>query len=728
VSFARLHKLVTYALAALGLASLGLGGELSPAVLALVFVAALGSWLVEGPRIFEPSWQRTWNIVLLTFGAVQILRGVLGEGPLALALEFTAALQVSRLYNRRRAPEHQQIAILAFLHLCAATVLSSEITYGVLFMGFVVLIPWMLALTHLRAEIEGHFAPRAAAPEEREATLGRVLASRRLVGASFLAGTAALTVPLFLSTALIFLAFPRVGLGFLAVGEGDTTHVAGFGDEVTLGDIGVIRDDPTIVMHVTPPPSVRARTPAYVAVLLRGTSFDTYDGRRWSRTPSGATPMRRVEDYFPITRFQSPERDIPWDITLTLLDQEVVFLPEHTVAVEVPSRYASGLSVARELVLSSGEDIRYEDPDALGLTYRAWTAGGQRPEPLETISESDRARYLAVPAGHEPLAAIARRWTEGATTDRERAEQILAHLAGPEFSYSLEMLDPGELPPLVAFLEVTRRGHCEYFASAMAILLREAAVPSRNVTGFSGAHHNPYGGYWVVQSGDAHAWVEAYLEGEGWVTFDPTPPSTIAPRDDLARELSAILDALRTRWDTWIVGYDLRSQGELLSGLGELLGGGSRRGQRRFQGDQPASASRSPWRSIAIVLGLVALVVLADRAYRAFLARRTPRAQIPEAAREIVQLYRELEKELVRLGAPRAESVTPMEHARALVRRDAPGADVALLVTERYVDVRFGGAAALPSEVADLRKKVRSLRAIAAGAPAARPISGARSA
>ena len=87
--------------------------------LAVLLVVSYGS-----NRIFAASWQRTWNILLLALSAIQILRGLSGDGPLALALEFTAALQVSRLYNRRRAPEHQQIAILAFLHLCAATVLS----------------------------------------------------------------------------------------------------------------------------------------------------------------------------------------------------------------------------------------------------------------------------------------------------------------------------------------------------------------------------------------------------------------------------------------------------------------------------------------------------------------------------------------------------------------------------------------------------------------------------
>ncbi len=721
MSFARLHKLVTYALAGLGLGALGLGGELSPISLGLVFVLAFVSWFIEGPRIFAPGWQRTWNVVLLVLAAVLILRGALGESPLALALEFTAALQVSRLFNRRRAPEHQQIAILAFLHLCAATVLTSEITYGALFLGFVVLVPWMLALTHLRAEIEAHFASPTGAAEEREATLGRVLASRRLVGASFLAGTAALSLPLFLSTACLFLLFPRVGFGFLAFGEGSSTHIAGFGDDVTLGEVGVLRDDPTIVMHLSPPAALRVPTDERLAVLLHGTSFDTYDGRRWSRARGGGTSIRRVEDDFPITRFQDPDHDLAWDIVLTLLDQEVVFLPEHTVAVEVPPRFSAGIDVGRDLTLYPGRELRYEDPDALGLRYRAWTATGTRSEPHEAVAGDDLARYLAVPEGHEALAAIAARWTDGATSDRERAERILSHLTGPEFTYSLEMQDPGDRPPLVAFLEVTRRGHCEYFASAMAILLREVGVPSRNVTGFSGATYNSYGGYWVVRSGDAHAWIEAYLDGEGWVTFDPTPASDVAFEDGIGRELSAIMDALRTRWETWIVGYDLRSQRTLARSLADLFGGGERNRERRLLADDTHAGSGSPWRGIATVLGLIVLVIAVDRAYRAFRTRRSAVARVPESAREIVKIYRELERELVRMGVPRAASVTPVEHARALMNRSFPGAGIVDEVTRRYIEVRFGGRPAIATELAELRDKVRSLRKVSAVVPSDAP-------
>lgn len=711
MSFARLHKIVTYALAALGLGALSLGGELTAPALVLIALGLVASWWLEGARIEDPHWQRGWNVVLVAFFAVEVLRGLLGEPLLPLALEITAALQISRLANRRRAAEHQQIAILAFLHLCAATVLSTEITYGVLFFGFVVLIPWMLALTHLRAEIEGHFAPPGRSDPERESVLLRVLASRRLVGTSFLAGTAALAIPLFLTTALLFAAFPRVGLGFLAFGDSAGTHVAGFGSDVTLDDVGVLRDDPTVVMRITPPPEIAEARPEHLAVLLRGTSFDAYDGRRWSRTHTGGERLRRWGDEFVLTRVGGQGRDRTWTIALEHIDQPVVFLPPRAVAVDVPPRYASGVDVGRALTLYPGLDLRYEDPDALGLHYTVWTAPG-REEAADRLGEDDLRRYLQLPPGHASLARLARTWTAGARTDRERAEAIARHLGEPPFVYSLEMPDPGEAAPLEHFLGVSHSGHCEYYASAMAILLREVGVPTRNVTGFSGAHYNAYGRYWAVRSGDAHAWVEVFLPGEGWVTFDPTPPSDgeLGAGDALVAELRAIADAMRARWQEWIVGYDLRAQRDLARSIGSWLGGGETATTTTH--DTTSSSERpSPWRTLAIVVGLVLLAAGLDRGYRWLLRGRSQAARpVDEHAKEIVALYRDLEREMTRLGTPRAPSTTPLEHARMLEAGRARHADAVMRVTRRYVEARFGELRVDAAELAALRSEVAALR------------------
>ena len=93
------------------------------------------------------------------------------------------------------------------------------------------------------------------------------------------------------------------------------------------------------------------------------------------------------------------------------------------------------------------------------------------------------------------------------------------------FRYTLKLTGTPGRDPLAHFLFETRAGHCEYFASAMAVMLRAIGIPSREVNGFLPGEYNDLGGDYIVRASDAHSWVEAYFPGSGWITFDPTPPA-----------------------------------------------------------------------------------------------------------------------------------------------------------------------------------------------------------
>lgn len=711
MSFARLHKGVTYMMAGLGLAALFLGGELSvPSKIA--FVAAFAaSFFAEGRWLHSPAWQHGWTIALLVLSFVQVVRGVLGESPLALGLEFTAALQISRLCNRRTAVEHQQIAIVAFLHLCAATVLSTDLAYGVAFLGFVVVAPWMLALTHLRREIEAHY--QGDADPARAGDVQRVLASRRIVGGAFLAATAALSLPLFAMTAAVFVAFPRVGLGLLAFGRGSPTHVAGFGGDVELGQVGLIRTDSTVLVRVTPP-GLPPRPPLRAAIRLRGTSFDRYDGRRWTRTMAVPALVGRYENVYPVRRLPDA-RDRAWTIVLDHLDDTVVFLPEGAVAVEIPPRLHSGIEVGRRILLAPGMDLRYEDDDALGLRYRAWVSSDPRDRMRPRITPEERAAYLQFPEGHERVAALARAWTEGASSDHDRARRIVARLHA--FEYSLEMRDPGARAPLEAFLFEWRAGHCEYFSTAMVVMLRALGIPARNVTGFLGGRWNAYGGYYAITSAEAHSWVEAWIDGQGWVSFEPTPAGRAeeALGAGLLDALAEMIDALRTRWEDDVVSFDLRAQRGLALRLARLLRSLASPGDRSTESSEIArdrSVSRSSWSPAAWLLAPgVALAIAVGLALRARRGRGpgSPHRSLADGAREAVRLYRALERALEARGRPRPPSRTPREHAEALAREGFAGSEAVAAITERYLEARFGGREIDAAELARLRGLLRTL-------------------
>ncbi|MGE0785056.1 MAG: DUF3488 and DUF4129 domain-containing transglutaminase family protein [Sandaracinaceae bacterium] len=710
MSFARLHKVVSYLFAALGLFAIGAGGYLPIASQVVIALAAAGSWFVEGPRLRDPRWTRGWTVALFLLIAIQVARGFLTDAEiLPLALEFTGALQVSRLYNRRTAREYQQIGAIALLQLVAATVLSTDLDYAVAFLGFLVVTPWMLSLSHLRDELEAH---SPAEGEERERTIARALESKDLVGAGYLATSAGLVVPLFLLTGFLFVVFPRVGLGFLSFGRNNAQTVSGFGSGVELGNFGVIRTDATVILRVTPP-GLPSPPPPTASLRMRGTSFDHYDGWRWTRTNDlEAEGIGRVGTHYPVpVRMPRPLTDAAWQIMLEPLEELVVFLPPDAVGIRLPPRITGGVEVGRELTAGPGVDLRYGDADGLGLRYTAYTSPDAHEH--DQLYDGEDQLYLQLPEDHEHVIALAEEWTADATTDQERVAALLSHLRDSgEFTYSLEMprVADDEVP-LDVFLFRARRAHCEYYSTAMAVMLRAVGIPSRNVTGFLGGRYNEYGSYYALSQGDAHSWVEAFYDGR-WRTLDPTPADrdAIGPDSGWFGALAQILDAVRERWADDIVAYDLRSQVELFRTLRHWFGREADDGvDERSPTVGAESGERAPTRwgtpvaFVLLVLTAIALVVWRLR-------RRRGQARGTLTEREATRLYRRLDRALSKAGHPRRPDESPEERVAQLERIGFPQLDVVRRITERYLRARFGGLPIPKDELSRLQRELGALR------------------
>jgi transglutaminase-like putative cysteine protease len=647
---------------------------------------------------------------------LQIARALVAGPSLTLALEFAAFLQISRLFNRRSAAEYQQIAVLSFLHLIAATILTTSLIYAAVFLGFVISTPWMLALTNLRHQVESNYSGSQGPNDIAVAGIRRVLASKRVVGPSFLWGTAAIAVPLFLITLAIFVAVPRVGKGFFPFQRAKGQRVTGFGSFVELGGFGVIRDDPTVVLRIKEVPENQSRAASQL-FRMRGTSFDHYDGKRWTRSPSQRIPFSRTRGYYPVKRWPEPSRDRRLQIFLDHLDQRVVFLPDDTVALEFSLGMLKGLSKAPKLFLSEGLDIRYIDEGELGLIYNTYTNKDAWRYDSKSLDARQTKRYLQIPQNHDSVVLLAQRIAQPAKNTAAKIMRIQAYLRDSGgFRYSLEQPDVGDKPPLVAFLFRAKQGHCEYFSTAMAIMLRGIGVPSRNVTGFVGGRYNPFGGYWALRQGDAHSWVEAFVQGTGWITLDPTPPAmtAVGPTDGLWADIYALFDAIRTRWETSIIAYDLQTQVVMLQGVIKWMA--------RFRSDAADTAARSndavessartaTYFTLAILSILVLSVLVWAIVRQRRVAHRARTTLVSKDASDAVALYRDLEQVLTRMGHARPPSTTPLEHSRRLYQKGFPKADAVETITQRYMEVRFGNQPLTPSEVKSLRAIVSEIRA-----------------
>jgi transglutaminase-like putative cysteine protease len=216
-----------------------------------------------------------------------------------------------------------------------------------------------------------------------------------------------------------------------------------------------------------------------------------------------------------------------------------------------------------------------DTPQAIGV-YSA-DADTRDPEPFVRDSKSrnypERVSllYLQLPRLDSRIPVLAQRITAASNSNYARAKAIEQYLQ-TNFSYTLQLPGVREPDPLAYFLFERKKGHCEYFASSMAIMLRTQGIPARVVNGFRGGEYNDLTGSYIVREKDAHSWVEAYFPEYGWVTFDPTPSGPAAGDGGSLSRMALYLDAMREIWREWVINYDLSHQMRLSAELSTRTG------------------------------------------------------------------------------------------------------------------------------------------------------------
>lgn len=700
--FGLIHRLLTDALATLGLLSLVTSGELDTWISVAILSALLLAVLIPETAQDTPSLRTFGVISSLSLLALQTTRVFLGHDVLTIAVEFAAGLQLIRLATRRGAAHDQQIILLALLHLVAGTVLGGGLAYGLCFLGFLVIAPGALVLSHLRREVEGNYRQGARDRTGLPVDVPRILRSRRVISGRFLAATCSLSVPIFVFTALLFVLFPRVGLSLLLVNHSRSERMIGFSDHVDLGKVGRLRSDPTIALRVHFP-ALPEPAPTRIPLYLRGTAFDFYDGKSWSRDKTQGPAEHTGNRVWlgPVGANLGREAML---LDLEPIKPPIVFLPSGATAFDVLTVDDHVTRQAPRVTRGRESDYQYQTADERGLRYRVFTSDTP---PLEALSPADRARYLALPGNLTTRThQLAREWTQGTSNPREVAEHVERRLRS-EYRYDLDTPSGSTANPLDHFLFESRRGHCEYYSTAMAVLLRTLGIPARNVTGFVGGTFNRFGRFYAVRQGDAHSWVEVYLEGAGWRRFDPTPASESAPRLETTGAIAVLRDLMEAaseRWDRHVIGYDLEQQVEFLRSI-----------RQRWSNRETSSGQWVPERqTIAVVI----IVALGLGGY--FLYRRRRRGQVlptpgalPMTSRDalrVVALYRELEAVMRSWGVARSPQVPPMRHARSLGEKHHPIASEVFALTEIYQQVRFGQRAFSEREAAAFKARLAVLR------------------
>ena len=364
------------------------------------------------------------------------------------------------------------------------------------------------------------------------------------------------TVCILLTGFLLFLIIPRVGTGYFTRATAESLLASGFTDRVQLGDIGQVKLSNAVVMHARQ----ISGTP-FAVLKWRGIALDRFDGRNWAKTARRRFPLRMTADgEYSIPRITHVEEADRYEIFLEPLATTTLFGP-HQV------RALSGRLQGVEY--DDDDSVYLRLPMAQRIQYEVVSDIPDRARMFADSSSEDRipddlpARYLQLPRDIDPqIEQLAKQITANGKSIIEKASLVEGYLKR-NYRYTLTLSWAPGPQPLSTFLFQAKAGHCEYFASSMAILLRAAGIPTRLVNGFLMGEYNPVGSDYIIRESDAHSWVEVYIPGRGWMEFDPTPPDPNRPEINLAMQLSHYIDAMDLFWNSYVLVYDSGAQLQL---------------------------------------------------------------------------------------------------------------------------------------------------------------------
>jgi len=770
----RLLQVNIAALTALSALLLGMG-ERSALLPMGMLLAAFGSiWVTDVTGWFRLNPRVTQVAVVLAVlvSLWELVQLRTSYQVLAIA-NLLVYVQVISLFQRKDLRIYRQLIVVSLIQVVIAAAFNQGSLFGFLLVFY--LAAGMSAMTLLFLYQErGIFAGtppsqpvvEGAVPSSGRWPLVAARASftaarpsgRDAVGRELWTRLARVTFGTLLLAWAIFFITPRLGRSAWHGPGGALRQSVGFSEKVALGELGKIIENPQEVLTIHFLDDA-ARQPYRVEgeVYLRGCVLDYYRRGRWY-----AVDSRGADRHVPVERGVLLPREelVRQVITIEPMDRPELFCVWPFVgAGPSPDRRIAVAERSRRLV-------RLEEYAGRKFTFElATTAFHQGAQSLLTAGDGPVPvrRLLAMPPAEggdalPGLAAQARRWLAEAPLDPEdrlnRARLLERMLRDSgQYQYSLEgQMRDRALDPIEDFITRHRRGHCEYFATALVLMLRSQGIPARLVVGFKTDEWNDLGGFFQVRQLHAHTWVEVFLDPRhlpedlirghrhwewadgGWLRLDPTPEGGASESRtgpslwNRIDRYSAWIDYL---WNRYVVEMDSPRQREAIYRplLDALEQAARRAADPAWWRDVFRRAGQAVWGKLKALGGWWILAVAAAGATGAAmlfllvrLARRRLLKGLAGQARQArggaevdVEFYRRLETLLAQQGLARAASQTHREFAHqasamlAQAIGQSPLGDVPVAVAEAFYRVRFGGEPLEPAELDALEASLERL-------------------
>jgi len=564
-------------------------------------------------------------VIALTYAQFHTFNG-LSAGTALLAL--MAGLKLLEAETQR----DTYIIALCIYFLSAAALLESNSFW---LLAYLIAILWLTTASLLRLTTSG------SAPDWRR--------SLRYAGRMLGQG-----LPLALA---LWLLFPRLATPLWHLPVDGGSAATGLSDSMSPGDIDQLVQSDEVAFRVRfaaapPPPAER---------YWRGPVMHEFDGHTWRRGYPGRAPppLRTQGPAYRYTVSMEAHRHnwiftLDWPASWDLRDG--VLTGDYTLVQRDP------LSRPIDVAATSYTQVQASAPLSTLLRRRDTASSSRNPRTLQ-LAQTLRAQH---------------------PDDMEYVRSVLAMFTQQPFYYTLT---PPKLAgdSVDAFLFDTKRGFCGHYASAFAVLMRAAGIPAHVVTGYHGGTFNRFADYWIVRQSDAHAWVEVWIEGHGWLRVDPT--SAIAPgRVEQSAEGALSADeSMLSRWQRrtppWLADARLR-----LDALGQIWR------ERILFFDQDSQTHLLEWLHVPepdahkLVLVLAAALTLV-MCWLTWVVRRELQ---PARQETLLRAYSRLCSKLAAVGIPRPAHEGAEAYAlRVAEHRPDLGPAVAALC-RHYSRLRYG--------------------------------------
>jgi transglutaminase-like putative cysteine protease len=726
---------LVYAQVVLGIIAWCVAEQNAVMVLIAGALSTMSWYIVEGPG-GKPIPRLFINLGVVGLTGWMFYTQMTAQMPLIIALgEFILAIQILKLYEHKANRDYAQLIVLSLMQMICASIISADVVYGLLLTAYIIISLFTILLFQVKLSYdEVSRANLTGAPPGQYVPRPRAVVSRGH-RRHFRVTAISCGMLVMLISATLFVLMPRgQAAGFMGDWQlPERGAVSGFDTQVRLlGGLKLATSRmPVLNLQVN-----RGGKPVgsdQESFLLRGAALDQYDARshRWLRSNAASRGDVIVPGEEHVMLAAPASGDAGGD---ALLLEQAIALRAQTrgVLFTTLAPVSTTLPTGQSVTFNSVDQVINARPIAGGMQYTVQSIeqpGAELVRRYEAFADAispappiDLDHYARAPVlSSRRVALLTESVLKEAGLERDPsalitpADDLIAHAIEhylqTHCSYTLDLpVVPQGADPITLFLLEHRRGHCEYFASAMTTMLRSIGIRARLVTGYRASEYNGVGEYYVVRQRNAHAWVEAWSPQGFWRTYDPSPPAAIAslhsPGNAALAMISDLYDYIEFQWINNVITYDADHRqtvvGQLDLEVSEVLAVARQIALDLYEWFRtfPDRWVLGPWGYVflgmvvvMIVLGLLLLIQIVMQRHHTMRQLQLEALSRDDKRRLTTHLafYLQMLRVLERAGESKPVWQTPASFAQRLMRQDPQRYAGVVTLTDLFYEIRFGG-------------------------------------